>query len=65
MKNKLFKTFDITEYKSDTPGGKLADIEKKLDELSNRYDSIMVVAGSNDCDMSLPPSSPTVVDALQ
>ena len=46
------------------PGGKLAGIEKKISELSSSYDTIMVVAGGNDCDTS--PSTPalTVIDAF-
>ena len=46
------------------PGGKLAGIEKKINEMSSGYDSIALVAGGNDCDTS--PSTPAlmVIDAF-
>ena len=45
------------------PGGKLADIKKKLEQLPNGFDSITVLAGGNDCDTSPPTSAETIVDA--
>ena len=46
------------------PGGKLAGIEKRINEMSSGYDSITVVAGGNDCDTSPPTPAPTVIDAF-
>ena len=44
------------------PGGKLADVKRKLEQLPCGFDTITVLAGGNDCDTSPPPSAEAVVE---
>ena len=45
------------------PGGKLADVKRKLEQQPSGFDTITVLAGGNDCDTSPPPSAEAVVEA--